>query len=85
MLTDGQPTPDAVVKNPLQYVKTVIERIRKSRIDLFTIFIEEGAISDEHMRYFGNKTNCLDLPPEEMAKFLKVEVAKLVRNYTKSF
>jgi hypothetical protein len=85
LLTDGEPTPDAVVKNPYQYVKTVIERMRKSRIDLFTIFIEANAISEEKMRYFGNKTNCLYLPPQEMEKFLRVEVAKLVRNYTKSF
>ena len=85
LITDGEPTPDNVVKNPFVYVKTVIERMRKSRIDLFTIFIDSHAISDEKMKYFGNKTNCLYLPPEEMERFLKVEVAKLVRNYTKSF
>lgn len=85
LLTDGEPTPDAVVRNPYIYVKTVIERMRKSRIDLFTIFIESNAISDEKMRYFGNKTNCLYLPPKEMGKYLKIEVAKLIRNYTKSF
>lgn len=85
LLTDGEPTPDAVVKNPYQYVKTVIERMRKSRIELFTIFIERNAISADKMKFFGNKTNCLYLPPKEMEKFLRVEVAKLVRNYTKSF
>jgi uncharacterized protein YegL len=85
LLTDGEPTPDRLVTQPYVYVKQVIDRMRKSKIDLFTIFIDNRRIDEKKMRYFGNKRNCLYLPPEQLDKFLKVEVAKLVRTYTKSF
>ena len=85
LLTDGEPTPDAIIKNPYAYVRSVVDRMKKSRIDLFTIFIDDRKLEEEKMRYFGNKQQCLYMPPEEMGKFLKTEIAKLVRTYTKSF
>jgi len=85
LLTDGEPTPDRLVTQPYVYVKQVIDRMRKSKIDLFTIFIDNHRLDEKKMRYFGNKKNCLYLPPEQLDKFLKIEIAKLVRTYTKSF
>jgi len=85
LLTDGEPTSDNVVKNPYLYVESVVKRMRKNRIDLFTIFIDNYRISDDKLKYFGNKTNSMWLPPEKMAEFLKREVAKLIRLHTKNF
>ncbi len=85
LLTDGEPTGDAIVKNPYLYVQSVVQRMRRNRIDLFTIFIDRHPISPEKLKYFGNKTNSMWLPPDKMADFLRKEVAKLIRLHTKNF
>lgn len=83
LLTDGEPTPDAKIQNPYAYVKAVIDRIRRSQIDLFTIFIDNHPITKDKLKYFGNSTNCLYLPPDQVNRYLKLEITKLVRLYTK--
>lgn len=84
LLTDGEPTPDDIIKNPYAYVEMVCKRIRKSRISLFTLFIENRGISPEKMKHFGNKSNCLYLPPGEIAAYLKREFTKLIYAHTRT-
>lgn len=84
LLTDGEPTPDGIIKDPYAYVEMVCKRIRKSRISLFTLFIENRGISPEKMKFFGNKSNCLYLPPGELASFLKREFTRLIYAHTRT-
>lgn len=84
LLTDGYPTPDAIVKNPYVYVKRVVNNIRREGMTLFTIFIDTEPISEEILRYFGDKRNSIWLPPEDLEQYLTREVIKLLRMYVKA-
>jgi len=84
LLTDGYPTPDAVVQNPYAYVRRVVNKIRREGISLFTIFIETYPPEEEILRHFGDKRNTIWLPPEKLEQYLTTEVVKLMRMYVKA-